>query len=83
MSSPTMAMGWTNISVDIVRSGRVLGVVSTFVLGGVLLIAGVSSNIPITIGFGVTFIILSVLGLIYIVSINDSNNDANLPLIGE
>ena len=66
MSSATMAMGWTTTTVDVVRSGRILGIVSTFVLGGVLLIAGISSSGPIAIGFGAAFILLSALGLIYI-----------------
>ena len=76
MSSPTMAMGWTNTTVDVVRSGRILGSVTTFVLGVVLLIAGISSSSPIAIGFGVTFIIFGVLGLIYVIRHTDPDEAA-------
>ena len=82
MSSTTMAMAWTTTTVDVVRSGRILGIVSTFVLGGVLFIAGISSNAAIAIGFGVAFILLSVLGLIYVVKATETD-EAAAPLVTE
>ena len=76
MSSATMAMGWAHTTIDVVRSGRILGIVTTFVLGLVLLIAGISSNAPIAIGFGASFILLSALGLIYVIRHTDPDEAA-------